>query len=239
MDGGDYPFTLVDDPQLQKTVGDEGANDTKEKKGGYPWSLPAGKTASLVSGSSTCFTRGQHIYYFAGVSKESIYAMGKQIWGLNDRFDQLQRDHPEVEMVPKPIYLHINSFGGGVFAAFAGIDFIKQSKLPVYTIVEGATASAGTLLSVVGAKRFITPHATMLIHQLSTFLGGKMAAIDDEYTNLQQMMDMIKTIYVEHTSISGDDLDSLLKHDLWWQADKCLETGLVDAVWQGTDPSKL
>lgn len=53
------------------------------------------------------------------------------------------------------------------------------------------------------------------------------------------MMDMIKTVYVEHTSITGDDLDSLLKHDLWWKADKCLETGLVDAVWDGSDPSKL
>ena len=67
-----------------------------------------------------------------------------------------------------------------------------------------------------------------------------MAEIDDEYTNLKQMMAKIKKIYTEHTLISGDDLDTLLKHDMWWEADKCLETGLVDAVWEGDlEASKL
>ena len=69
-------------------------------------------------------------------------------------------------MVAEPIYLHVNSFGGGVFAAFHAVDVIKQSAIPVHTIVEGATASAGTLMSCVGVKRYIRPHATMLIHQV-------------------------------------------------------------------------
>ena len=25
------------------------------------------------------------------------------------------------------------------------------------------------------------------------------------------------------------------KHDLWWKPAKCLETGLVDVVWDGTE----
>ena len=29
------------------------------------------------------------------------------------------------------------------------------------------------------------------------------------------------------------ELDEILKHDLWWKADKCLEVGLVDEVWTG------
>jgi ATP-dependent protease ClpP protease subunit len=77
----------------------------------------------------------------------------------------------------------------------------------VYTIVEGATASAGTLMSVVGKRRFIRPHASMLIHELSSWFGGKMTNIDDEYQNLKQMMDDIKSIYLENTSLAKEEME--------------------------------
>jgi ATP-dependent protease ClpP protease subunit len=185
--------------------------------------------------SSRCMCRGNHIYFYAGVSKDSVYRMQDHLQKINADFEALQQKNPTVTMVPKPIVLHINSFGGGVFAAFAGIDFILQSKIPVHTVVEGATASAGTLMSVVGKKRFIRPHASMLIHQLSSWFGGKMTEIDDNYQNLQQMHESIRELYVTHTRISGDDLGELLKHDVWWKADKCIEVGLVDGVWDGSD----
>ena len=81
---------------------------------------------------------------------------------------------------PIPIYLHINSYGGIIFDALTAIDVIKACKVPVYTIIEGATASAGTLISVVGDKRFIRPNAHMLIHQLSSGCWGKMMEIEDD-----------------------------------------------------------
>lgn len=157
--------------------------------------------------------------------------MQELLLGLNDEFFALQAMHPNVEMTPKPIYLHIDSYGGGVFAAFAAVDFITQSALPVHTIVEGATASAGTIMSVVGAKRYIAPHASMLIHQLSSWFGGKLTEIDDEYQNLRQMHEMIKSIYMKHTTMAEEDLEGLLKHDLWWQPEKCIEAGLADEIW--------
>lgn len=172
-----------------------------------------------------------HIYYTADVSKESIYELAKHVTKINRQFEELQGQITHVQMAPEPIYLHINSFGGGVFAAFHGIDVIKQSAIPVHTIVEGATASAGTLLSVVGAKRYIRPHASMLVHQLSSWFGGKLAEIDDEYANKQQMHETIKGIYTAHTRMAGNELDGLLRHDLWWKADKCVEQGLADALW--------
>jgi ATP-dependent protease ClpP protease subunit len=101
----------------------------------------------------------------------------------------------------------LNTYGGSVFAAFHAIDIIQQSSIPVYTIVEGATASAGTLMSVVGKRRFIRPHASMLIHELSSWFGGKMTNIDDEYQNLKQMMDDIKSIYLENTSLAKEEME--------------------------------
>ena len=59
-----------------------------------------------------------------------------------------------------------------------------------------------------------------------------MTEIDDEYQNLKQMHDAIKDIYMEHTKLQDmNELEDFLKHDLWWLPEKCIEAGLVDAIW--------
>ena len=105
----------------------------------------------------------------------------------------------------------------------------------MHTIIEGASASAATLMSVVGAKRYIRPHASMLIHQLSSWFGGKLAEIEDDYKNVTQMHETIKEIYKKHTKIRDAELEDMLKHDLWWKADKCLDEGLVDEIWTSSE----
>ena len=71
----------------------------------------------------------------------------------------------------------------------------------------------------------------MLIHQLSSSCWGKMDEIEDEFANLQELMVQIKKLYEEHTNIPKKKLAELLKHDLWWNAEKCIEYGLVDEIW--------
>ena len=133
---------------------------------------------------------------------------------------------------PIPIYLHINSYGGSVFAGFAAIDMIISCKVPVYTIIEGCAASAATMMSIVGAKRFIRPNSYMLVHQLSSGCWGKMNEIEDEYENLKELMKNIKSIYEKYAKIPKKDLTDVLKHDLWWNPEKCMSYGLVDELWK-------
>jgi ATP-dependent protease ClpP protease subunit len=130
-----------------------------------------------------------------------------------------------------PIYLHMCSFGGSIFDAFTAIDVIKSCKSPVYSIIEGANASASTLISVVCTKRFIRPNSYMLIHQLSSGFWGKFQEIEDEVKNLNEIMEKLKDIYKEHTNIPKKELNELLKHDLWLNSDKCLKYGLIDEIW--------
>ena len=49
--------------------------------------------------------------------------------------------------------LVINSPGGSVSAAFALIDVMKTSKIPVDTIATGSIASCGVLLTMSGVKK--------------------------------------------------------------------------------------
>ena len=61
--------------------------------------------------------------------------------------------------IPKPIYLHITTNGGDLLAGFFGYDKIKNSKIPINTIIEGCVASAGSLLSMAGQNRYMTANS--------------------------------------------------------------------------------
>jgi len=43
-------------------------------------------------------------------------------------------------------------------------------------------------------------------------------------------MDLINNIYNDHTTVPSQKLNEILKHDIWWNADKCIENGLADEI---------
>jgi ATP-dependent protease ClpP protease subunit len=170
-----------------------------------------------------------HIYFYSEVTRESIF-------DLNMLLKEVESENVftsnKLSIDPIPIYLHINSYGGSIFAGFAAIDMILSCSVPVYTIIEGCAASAATLMSIAGKKRYIRPNSYMLIHQLSSGCWGKMNEIDDEYENLKELTKNIKRIYETYAKIPKKELTDVLKHDLWWNPDKCMAYGLVDELWE-------
>ena len=170
-----------------------------------------------------------HIYYYAEVDRNSIFTLSELIRKAEKENLNVAQNF---SVEPPCIYLHISSFGGSVFDAFTAIDVITSCKVDVVTIIDGATASAGTLISVTGKKRYIRPHAYMLIHQLSSGSWGKMAELEDDFANNKKLMAKIKDIYKEYTEVPKKELNEILKHDLWWESDICLKYGLVDGLWE-------
>lgn len=169
-----------------------------------------------------------HIYFYCEIDRESIYDLSVLIKESEEEniLTSIKLNIPEI-----PIYLHINSLGGSVFAAFNAIDIIQSCKVPIHSIIEGSTASAGTIISIICDKKYIRPNAFMLIHELSSECWGKMSAIEDEFNNLKELMLKIKNIYIENASIPKKELNDLLKHDLWLNSEKCIKYGLVDELW--------
>ena len=168
------------------------------------------------------------IYFYAGVSMKENFTLNKEI-------SRLDREMQMISMklglkVPIPIHLKINSYGGSVFAAFGSIDYMKQSKTPIYTYIDGCAASAGTIMSVCGDQRFIGENSYMLVHQLSSTHWGKYQELQDDMKNSDNLMKRIKEIYEERTKIPKSKMDEILKHDLWWDAKTCLRYGLVDEI---------
>lgn len=128
------------------------------------------------------------------------------------------------------IHLHLNTPGGSLMDAFSCVDTIRGLKTPVYTYVDGMVASAGTLICSVGAKRHIGENGHMLIHQLSSMMGGTMAEMEDTFLNVTNLMKLIKDFYKKYTKIPMKKLDEILKHDLYMNAKECQSYGLVDTI---------
>ena len=170
---------------------------------------------------------GNRIYFYSEVTRTKILELNRSIVKLGNQFktssDLLGND-------PAHIKLHINSYGGSVFAGFSAVDYIRNSKVPVTSIIDGCAASAATIMSVVAQERLMHENSFMLIHQLSSMMWGKYAALKDDMINNDLLMVKIKGIYENHTKIPKKELDKLLSHDLWWDAKKCLRYGMIDGI---------
>ena len=170
------------------------------------------------------------VYFYAPVTETSVLDLNKILRSLDTEMQCLAIRFG-LKNSPFPIRLHIHSGGGDLFSGLAAVDTIRSLKTDVHTYVDGSAASAATLMSLAGDKRFIHKNSLMLIHQLSAMMvEGTHEQFKDEFENQQRLMNRIKTLYREKARMSDEVLEDLLRHDLWLDADKCLEYGLVDEV---------
>lgn len=202
--------------------------DDNDKPGKVVIDMGLGDVGDCVS------IKDNHIYFYGNVNTKNCLNINLAIKEVGRKMTLVSYDM-NIEPEHLKIYLHINSFGGSVFAAISTIDTIKSSKIPVVSIVEGGAASAATLMSCVCSERYIRPNSFMLIHQVSSGFWGTMEEIKDEFKNLKKLMKFIKKLYKKHSKLDNSEdsevqLDSILKRDIWWDSSECLKYGLVDEI---------
>jgi ATP-dependent Clp endopeptidase proteolytic subunit ClpP len=169
------------------------------------------------------------IYFYSDIDRAQILQLNRKLREVSNEllFESQQQDRD-----PASIFLHINSYGGSVFAGLSAMDEILGCKIPVTTIVDGCCASAGTFLSVAGKKRIMRPNAFLLIHQISSGMWGKFRELEDDHLNNQKLMEKIKEIYTKYTKIPAKELNQILDHDIWFDAKTCLKYGIIDEIRQ-------
>jgi len=190
--------------------------------------------SSLLNKKIDCIDR--HIYFNDNITNRSISKLIKLIKRKNFEFEQLERKIFNGKIQPLPLYLHINSYGGDLQEGLLAADCIINSKIPIYTIIEGKAASAATFLSICGKKRFITENSTILIQQLSGGFWGKFQEMEDEQKNNKFFMKKMYDFYSKYTKkIKRTKLKEIMKHDLWWNATTAIRYGFVDQIYYGEE----
>ena len=134
------------------------------------------------------------------------------------------------------ISLWINSPGGSVPAMLAIMDTMRLIPNDVVTVNLGMAYSAGQFLLCNGArgKRFILPHAKVLLHQGSAGIGGYAPDIEVQADDLRHVRDTVLGIIAEQTGQPKERIfdDSLRDHV--FTATESVDYGFVDHIVSDT-----
>jgi len=130
-----------------------------------------------------------------------------------------------------PINLMINSPGGDIYEMFGIIDYIESLDVKVNTICRGRAFSAAAIILTCGTgDRMISKRSTVMFHQSSSFLGGKMSDITAYLDNVKSLETVIYSMLAEKTKKDGDWWKNKMRSDTFFTAEELLEIGVVDQI---------
>jgi len=132
----------------------------------------------------------------------------------------------------RDISLYINSPGGSVTAGLAIYDTMRMIPNDVSTLAMGLAASMGQFLLTAGTpgKRYVLPHAEVLLHQGSAGVGGTAIDIEIQAERLERMKDLMMRLTAEHSGQPVEKVEQDARRDKWFTAEEARDYGLVDAV---------
>jgi len=130
------------------------------------------------------------------------------------------------------ITFYLNSPGGSVTAGMAIYDTMQMIQPDVTTWAVGLTAATAQFLLTAGTpgKRYVQPHARILLHQPSAGLGGTGSDIGIRAGVYQEMKREIAEITARQTGQSVEQITADTERDEWFTAEQARAYGLVDHV---------
>ena len=166
------------------------------------------------------------IYLFAddfdseSTSKAITFILNKNILPKKDR--------------PENLTLIINSPGGDLNSAFALIDIMRGSRIPIHTLGIGQISSCGLLTFMAGEKGFrtITPNTSILSHQYSWGSYGKEHELIARIKEFDLTSERMLTHYKKCTGLSEKVIKEILMppQDVWLSAKEAVKYGIADQV---------
>jgi ATP-dependent Clp protease protease subunit len=134
----------------------------------------------------------------------------------------------------KELLLMICSEGGDLSTAFALIDVMRTSKIPIKTVGLGQIASCGLLIFLSGTpgRRVLTANTSIMSHQFSWGAEGKaheLFATMKEFELIQQRM---VNLYRSATGLDDETIKTVLlpAQDVYLSAEEALSYGICDHI---------
>lgn len=132
----------------------------------------------------------------------------------------------------KDIKFYINSPGGSVYDAFAIYDTMQYVKCDIQTVGIGVQASAAAFLLSSGTKgkRFLLPHATVMVHQPSAGTRGKVTDMEIDLKEGLRLKQLLNEIMAKNTGQKVTKIQEDMERDKWLSAQEAKKYGIVDKV---------
>ena len=180
-------------------------------------------------------SRGERAYdIYSRLLSHRVMFLGRPVDADTANLIVAQLIHLESEDPDKDISLYINSPGGEMSSMMAIYDTMQHIKPEVMTACIGMAASAAALILAAGApgKRYVLPHARVLIHQphLTGGLEGQASDIEIHAREIVRQKEEMTAILARHTGQTEETIARDTDRDRWLTAEQAVEYGLVDSV---------
>lgn len=134
----------------------------------------------------------------------------------------------------KELLLMVNSDGGSLADAFALIDVMRTSAIPVKTVGLGTIASAGLCIFIAGepGRRVLTPNTSILSHQFSWHNTGKAHELFATVKEFELTQLRMVELYAQCTGLDEATIRQVLlpPQDVYLTAQEALSYHICDAV---------
>ena len=169
----------------------------------------------------------QHIYFNSTVSDENIDKLIEELRNANKTYEE-----KGIIYKPKPILLHISSFGGNLVAGIRLLSIFQLSSVPIATIIDNYSCSAATFLSINSPYRVMNKYGFCLIHEytISGYISKKRQQLMNSIEQTDTYFNTIIEMYKKKTKLSQKEIVDILQHNLLLDYKECLIKGIVDRV---------
>jgi ATP-dependent Clp protease, protease subunit len=168
---------------------------------------------------------------FSRLLKDRIIFLGTEIDDNVANIVIAQLLFLESEDPDKDVMLYINSPGGIVSSGLAIYDTMQYVRCNVSTICMGQAASMAAVLLTAGEKekRFILPHARVMIHQPKGGAMGQASDIEIQAQEILKNRELLNEILARHTGQKIERVRSDSDRDFYMNGNEAIEYGIVDS----------
>lgn len=184
-----------------------------------------------------------HFYFNDEINSDTARAL---IINLHELALSIVDESLKVGSIPCPIELHINSPGGSLTGALQIVQVIKDIQsgkackigdalvpVKINTYGEGAFCSGASLIHCVGSKRYMSKYSLCLIHPMKS-IDGNFKTVEEqrqELDNNELFNRVYKDVYLEHSNLTEEQLNSMMKIERYYTPQELLSFGLVDEIY--------
>jgi ATP-dependent Clp protease protease subunit len=182
--------------------------------------------------------RGWDIY--SRLLKDRIIFIGREIDDALANLVIAQLLYLDSEDSEKDVMLYLNSPGGSFTAGMGIYDTMQFIRADVATICTGQAASMASFLLCAGArgKRYILPHATVMIHQPLAGFRGQATDIEIHAREILRARDTINRLYAHHTGQPVEKIAADTDRDNFLTAPDAKAYGLIDEILTSLQPPR-
>jgi ATP-dependent protease ClpP protease subunit len=156
---------------------------------------------------------------------------GEPIDGLYIILDKFLKDIEPLKDMTE-IRFNINSVGGAVDAGVAIFNKIREMKGKTITRVEGAAASAASLVAQAGDVRQVCVGSETMVHCASCYLfdSYNSKALDEIKNMLDSADKRIAQLLADRTGKSEAEIKRMMQKTTWMTAEEAVENGFADEI---------